>query len=78
LQSKPFEIQRLLQSNHSNAFGIKVNEKNLELESQFDQNLPTILVGDSLRLNQIISNLITNAIRITHKGKIELCSALNY
>lgn len=53
-------------------FESKCSEKNLILEQQYDTRIPKYIVGDSLRLRQIILNLISNAIKFTAKGKIIL------
>ena len=53
-------------------FEIKIQEKNLELVNQYDATIPEILLGDPLRLHQIIINLLSNAIKFTAKGKIGL------
>lgn len=54
------------------SFDLKIKEKNLSLIEQFDSHLPSLVVGDSVRLNQIILNLVSNAVKFTHKGKIIL------
>jgi len=51
-------------------FGTKIQEKNLELIKEYDDNIPGVLVGDPVRLHQIILNLISNAVKFTTKGKI--------
>jgi PAS domain S-box-containing protein len=74
-ESKPFEIHKSIKSiRHS--FDLKIREKNLELISEYDSKIPTIVVGDSAKLNQIILNLMSNAIKFTHKGKITLSTKL--
>jgi CheY-like chemotaxis protein len=51
--------------------GVKAREKDLALELQVDDNVPNGLVGDSLRLRQILLNLIGNAIKFTPaNGKV--------
>ncbi|SHG52633.1 PAS domain S-box-containing protein [Flavobacterium fluvii] len=51
-------------------FETKIQEKNLELVTEYDSNIPKVLLGDPVRLHQIILNLVSNAIKFTTKGKI--------
>ena len=51
-------------------FEPKIREKNLELVREYDSNIPTVLLGDPVRLHQIILNLVSNAVKFTNKGKI--------
>lgn len=53
-------------------FETKIQEKNLELVKEYDSNIPEVLVGDPVRLHQIILNLISNAVKFTTKGKITM------
>ncbi len=57
-------------------FEIKIQEKNLILEKQFDDNIPSVLLGDPLRLHQIILNLLSNAVKFTSEGKIKVSVSL--
>jgi len=50
----------------------RASEKNIKLTSAIDKNVPDDLIGDSTRLNQVLINLIANAIKFTAKGGIEL------
>ena len=47
-------------------------EKKLELKLDLDPALPKMILADSLRLNQILMNLIGNAIKFTHEGGVTL------
>ncbi len=51
-------------------FETKILEKNLELVREYDKNIPDVLVGDPVRLHQVILNLLSNAVKFTNKGKI--------
>ena len=50
----------------------RAKAKNLELVAEVDENLPSILWGDDIRITQIIMNLLTNAVKYTERGKITL------
>ncbi len=51
-------------------FETKIQEKNLELVKEYDARIPEVLIGDPVRLHQIILNLVSNAVKFTTKGKI--------
>lgn len=55
-------------------FKCRASEKNVLLDLQYDPQLKRTIIGDSLRLKQVISNLVSNAIKFTDKG--EVCVSL--
>ncbi len=51
-------------------FETKIQEKNLSLIKEYDETIPEVLVGDPVRLHQVILNLVSNAVKFTTHGKI--------
>ena len=54
----------------SNMMAYQAKEKNLEFHLNFDENIPSRLYGDDVRLRQIMVNLLTNAVKYTEKGSV--------
>lgn len=50
----------------------KAQEKGLKLITKIDQHIPSTIKGDPVRLNQVLTNLISNAIKFTPKGSVTL------
>lgn len=65
----PFELSFSITS-MLHLFDTKIQEKNLQLVIEYDERIPRILLGDPVRLNQIILNLVSNAVKFTSAGKI--------
>jgi CheY-like chemotaxis protein len=54
----------------------KANEKNIQIKLMMDQDLPNAIIGDPVRLGQILTNLMSNAVKFTHKGKVTVTASL--
>ncbi len=53
-------------------YALRAQEKRLDFDFEIGENIPNFLVGDRLRINQILINLLENALRYTHQGSIKL------
>jgi two-component system sensor histidine kinase/response regulator len=70
-----FRLEEVL-GNVSSVVSQKAHDKNLEFVIATQQDLPPNLVGDPLRLGQILINLINNAVKFTERGEIVVTVAL--
>ena len=68
---EPFSLNQLLE-NVTNIFGYQVYEKGLEFNFTIDPKINNNLVGDSLRLTQVLNNFVGNAIKFTQKGYVNI------
>ena len=68
-ENKKFKLRDLI-SSVVDVFESKAAEKKIDLEFYIDKKVPEYLIGDSIRLNQILYNLINNAIKFTNHGKV--------
>lgn len=67
----PFSLQEL-SSKIAKMIAVKAGEKNLALQFELAPDLPDEVVGDPLRIRQVLLNLLSNAIKFTSKGTIQL------
>jgi CheY-like chemotaxis protein len=70
-EKTPFKLESSI-SSMLQLFETKIQEKSLVLIKEYDTDIPEVLIGDPARLNQIILNLISNAVKFTTKGKITI------
>lgn len=67
----PFKITSIINS-ILDLFHPKSLEKKIAITKQVSPKIPTVLIGDPIRVNQIIMNLVSNAVKFTDKGKVEI------
>jgi len=75
MEAVDFQLEETL-DNISTLVGIKTQEKGLELLFKTDSSVPSALVGDPLRLGQILINLSNNAVKFTDTGEIVVATEL--
>ncbi len=69
MESIEFQLDDVLNS-LSTIIGIKTEEKNIELLFSRAPEIPPLLIGDPMRLGQVLTNLANNAIKFTEQGEI--------
>ena len=74
-EKTPFKMELSI-SAMLHLFETKIQEKNLRLVKEYDPKIPETLVGDPVRLHQIILNLLSNAVKFTTKGSITVAIKL--
>lgn len=75
LENIPFDLEILLES-LSNNIAIKAQEKGLEFAMSINSKVPLNLVGDPLRIEQILANFCSNAVKFTTKGEVVVSVSL--
>ncbi len=71
LDAQPFALADTIDS-VARIARVKAGEKGLNLQVDIDPHLPPLVVGDSLRLHQILLNLTSNAVKFTDRGQVSL------
>ena len=77
IESIPFALDQVLE-NMRTLFGQAASEKGLNLAVSADPEVPRALLGDPLRISQVLSNALSNAIKFTRQGGVAVhCSLLS-
>jgi two-component system sensor histidine kinase/response regulator len=71
VESAPFSLRQLV-GDALRSFSLQASEKKLELACEIAAGVPDALLGDPLRLRQIITNLVGNALKFTDRGEVVL------
>jgi PAS domain S-box-containing protein len=71
LEDFEFDLREKLQYLYQ-TFEFKALEKGLKLTFEIDEKIPSIIIGDAYRLNQILVNLIGNSLKFTSEGYVNL------
>ncbi len=64
-----YPLQRLIAEVY-NLVRFRALSKDLSLEVQADESLPSVVYGDDMRVKQVLVNLLTNAVKYTHEGGV--------
>lgn len=71
IKNKRFNFKKFIES-IVKTYELQASEKRLQFVTDIGENLPRFLIGDQLRLNQILINLLENALKYTHQGTVTL------
>ena len=71
LETVPFSLERMVEDVAS-LFWEKARSKGLELAIRIAPETPELMLGDPTRLNQVITNLVNNALKFTDKGGVTI------
>ena len=71
IEAHPFDLRECVQSALDLIAG-RAAEKNVQLVSTVDGDVPAVISGDSTRLRQVLLNLLSNAVKFTEKGNVTL------
>jgi PAS domain S-box-containing protein len=71
LEEEPFDLHGLLRTMHQ-AYGTLADTKGLDMSVEYDEDLPAVVIGDPVRVRQILSNYLNNALKFTENGGIRL------
>ncbi|GAA4898728.1 hypothetical protein GCM10023333_35220 [Ferrimonas pelagia] len=71
LEQTEFSLEQLLER-LSDLFAVKASDKGIELLFAIAADVPKRLIGDPLRLGQVLTNLISNALKFTEQGEVVL------
>ncbi|MCR4727237.1 MAG: response regulator [Lachnospiraceae bacterium] len=66
-----YSVKKLISKSYNLIIG-KVREKGLEIDIDVDENTPSVLYGDEVRIQQILINILNNAVKYTENGSINL------
>lgn len=69
LERKPFDLHECIEE-VLGIFSRKTADLGLDLVYQIDPEVPSQIIGDNLRLRQVLINLVSNAVKFTHDGEI--------
>lgn len=71
ISEEPYEFNNMIQDVVT-IIAFRINDKNIGLETEIDKNVPKELIGDEMRIRQILINLLNNAVKFTNRGTVKL------
>jgi len=75
INNQEFEFNTMI-TDILSVMSFKAEEKNLELLAYYDNSIPFYIISDKLRVGQVLSNLISNAVKFTSMGEVMISTKL--
>ncbi|MFP2904898.1 ATP-binding protein [Pyxidicoccus sp. 3LFB2] len=69
LEARSFDLRRLIQD-VLHGLGARAEQKQLDVRMELDAQVPAWLIGDPVKLGQVVTNLVSNAIKFTEQGGV--------
>ncbi|MDX2283526.1 MAG: response regulator [Bacteroidia bacterium] len=69
IEQRPFSLMRCVED-ALGVFAAKASEKRIELLCEIDPAVPEMILGDEIRVRQILNNLISNSLKFTEQGEV--------
>lgn len=76
LEAQPISVRTIIED-VADVLYFKANDKDLDLITYIDPQIPDYIIGDSVRLRQVLTNLVNNAIKFTPKGDVLISAELD-
>ncbi len=76
LECLPFGVREFVQTATA-PLAVRAHNKGLEFDVEIDSDVPKTIEGDPLRVQQVVTNLLTNAVKFTERGSIRLHVSLD-
>jgi len=76
IESQPFSIREVI-GDLRKMFHLVTEDKGIELSYEIDVDVPLMLVGDAYRIRQVLINLVSNAVKFTESGYIEILASMH-
>lgn len=71
LDLHPFQLRQTVEK-VADACAFQANAKGLEMQVAIDEELPNLLIGDAPRIQQVLLNLVSNGLKFTDSGRVEI------